>query len=92
MKVTDLHLSWRISSQFLQADLGGEVNMQQTTKFDIHSRLPSVLARRIATFDFRVKTIPSTSPINGYYYQISIKADEFESAIISTAIRGRLRL
>jgi hypothetical protein len=73
MKVTDLHLSWRISSQFLQADLGGEVNMQQTTKFDIHSRLPSVLARRIATFDFRVKTIPSTSPINGYYYQIPLK-------------------
>jgi hypothetical protein len=37
MKVTDLHLSWRISSQFSQADLGREVNMQQTTKFEIHS-------------------------------------------------------
>jgi hypothetical protein len=39
MKVSDLHLSCRISSQFSQADLGREVNMQQTTKFEIHSRL-----------------------------------------------------
>jgi hypothetical protein len=39
MKVTDLHLSWRVSSQFSQADLGREVHMQQTTKFEIHSRL-----------------------------------------------------